>query len=223
MPDQRTLILGGARSGKSIAAERRLASEPEVLYVATGGDDSGDAEWAERVAKHQARRPATWGLAETIELVPLLDAAGPPLLIDCLTLWLSRTMDALDIWSDLEPRRAGRGSHRRPRGRLVADPAAGGCCQQRHRLRRGPRRPRHPPLPRPDGPAEHHHLPSLRPSPLDDRRPNPPPDMTPPDQPPPDLPPSDLPPSDLPPSDLPPSDLLDPPSLTWPPPDRAAV
>ena len=53
MPDQRTLILGGARSGKSIAAERRLASEPEVVYVATGGDDSGDAEWAERVAKHQ--------------------------------------------------------------------------------------------------------------------------------------------------------------------------
>ena len=101
MPDQRTLILGGARSGKSIAAERRLASEPEVLYVATGGDDSGDAEWAERVAKHQARRPATWGLAETIDLVPLLDASGPPLLIDCLTLWLSRTMDALDIWSDL--------------------------------------------------------------------------------------------------------------------------
>ena len=101
MSDQRTLILGGARSGKSIAAERRLASEPEVLYVATGGDDSGDAEWAERVAKHQARRPATWGLAETIDLVPLLDASGPPLLIDCLTLWLSRTMDTLEIWSDL--------------------------------------------------------------------------------------------------------------------------
>ena len=101
MPDHRTLILGGARSGKSIAAERRLAAEPEVLYVATGGDDSGDAEWAARVAKHRARRPAGWGLVETIELVSLLDADGPPLLIDCLTLWLSRTMDALDIWSDL--------------------------------------------------------------------------------------------------------------------------
>jgi adenosylcobinamide kinase/adenosylcobinamide-phosphate guanylyltransferase len=101
MADQRTLILGGARSGKSIAAERRLSSEAEVLYVATGGDDSGDAEWAERVAKHQARRPASWGLVETIDLVPLLEADGPPLLIDCLTLWLSRTMDALDIWTDL--------------------------------------------------------------------------------------------------------------------------
>ena len=100
MPE-RILILGGARSGKSIAAERRLAAEPDVLYVATGGDDSGDAEWAERVAKHQARRPATWGLVETIDLVPLLESPGPSLLIDCLTLWLSRTMDTLDIWSDL--------------------------------------------------------------------------------------------------------------------------
>jgi len=97
----RILVLGGARSGKSIAAERLLADVPDVVYVATGGDDSGSSEWAERVAKHRARRPATWGLAETIDLVPLLESAGPPLLIDCLTLWLSRTMDALDIWSDL--------------------------------------------------------------------------------------------------------------------------
>jgi adenosylcobinamide kinase/adenosylcobinamide-phosphate guanylyltransferase len=97
----RTLILGGARSGKSLAAERLLADVPDVLYVATGGDDSGSDEWAARVAKHQARRPATWDLIETIDLVPLLASPGPPLLIDCLTLWLSRTMDALDIWSDL--------------------------------------------------------------------------------------------------------------------------
>ena len=100
MPD-RTLILGGARSGKSVAAERLLSAEPDVLYVATGGADSGNAEWADRVAKHQARRPASWGLAETIDLVPLLAAPGPPLLIDCLTLWLSRTMDTVDVWSDL--------------------------------------------------------------------------------------------------------------------------
>lgn len=100
MPD-RTLILGGARSGKSIAAERLLSQESDVLYVATGGNDSGDAEWANRVAKHQARRPASWGLAETTDLVPLLESPGAPLLIDCLTLWLSRTMDAVDVWSDL--------------------------------------------------------------------------------------------------------------------------
>jgi adenosylcobinamide kinase/adenosylcobinamide-phosphate guanylyltransferase len=101
----RTLILGGARSGKSVAAERLLSAVPDVLYVATGGDDTRDAEWAaewaDRIAEHQARRPATWGLAETIDLVPLLETPGPPLLIDCLTLWLSRTMDAVDVWSEL--------------------------------------------------------------------------------------------------------------------------
>ncbi|GAA3089013.1 adenosylcobinamide kinase/adenosylcobinamide-phosphate guanylyltransferase [Kribbella aluminosa] len=101
MAEQRTLVLGGARSGKSIAAERLLADVPDVVYVATGGDDAGNAEWADRVAKHRSRRPATWGLAETIDLVPLLETPGPPLLIDCLTLWLSRTMDAVGVWSEL--------------------------------------------------------------------------------------------------------------------------
>jgi adenosylcobinamide kinase/adenosylcobinamide-phosphate guanylyltransferase len=98
---QRTLILGGARSGKSTEAERLLADHPDTVYVATGGDGSSDPEWAERIALHRARRPGSWGLAETIDLVPLLESAGPPLLIDCLTLWLARTMDAFDVWEDL--------------------------------------------------------------------------------------------------------------------------
>jgi len=97
---QRTLILGGARSGKSTEAERLLADHPDTLYVATGGDGALDPEWAERIARHRARRPTSWGLAETIDLVPLLDSPGPPLLVDCLTLWLARTMDAHDIWAD---------------------------------------------------------------------------------------------------------------------------
>lgn len=97
---RRILVLGGARSGKSTAAENLLAHRDDVLYVATGGDDNGDPAWAERIAKHRARRPAAWGLAETIDLVPLLRADhGPALLIDCLTLWLTRTMDACDIWT----------------------------------------------------------------------------------------------------------------------------
>ena len=98
---QRTLILGGARSGKSTEAERLLADSADTLYVATGGDGSADPEWASRIALHRARRPASWGLAETIDLVPLLSSSGPPLLIDCLTLWLSRTMDACEVWADL--------------------------------------------------------------------------------------------------------------------------
>ena len=79
-----------------------LSDHPDTLYVATGGDGSADPEWAERIARHQARRPQSWGLAETIDLVPLLQSAGPPLLIDCLTLWLARTMDACNVWEDLD-------------------------------------------------------------------------------------------------------------------------
>jgi adenosylcobinamide kinase/adenosylcobinamide-phosphate guanylyltransferase len=97
---QRTLVLGGARSGKSTAAER-LMTAPDTVYVATGyGPTNNDPEWADRIAEHRARRPATWGLAETIDLVPLLTATGPPLLIDCLTLWLARVMDDCDVWAD---------------------------------------------------------------------------------------------------------------------------
>lgn len=97
---ERTLILGGARSGKSTEAERLLAGQLDTVYVATGYvPGESDAEWAERIALHRARRPATWGLVETVDLVPLLDSPGPPLLIDCLTLWLARTMDACEVWS----------------------------------------------------------------------------------------------------------------------------
>lgn len=99
VPPHRTLVLGGARSGKSTKAEQLMAGHPDTLYVATGGDGADDPEWAERITAHQTRRPPSWGLAETIDLVPLLDSAGPPLLIDCLTLWLSRTMDRHDIWT----------------------------------------------------------------------------------------------------------------------------
>jgi adenosylcobinamide kinase/adenosylcobinamide-phosphate guanylyltransferase len=98
-PVRRTLVLGGARSGKSTEAERLLSGHDDVLYVATGGDGDGDPAWAERIAAHRARRPASWGLAETIDLLPLLEKDGPPLLVDCLTLWLTRTMDACEVWS----------------------------------------------------------------------------------------------------------------------------
>ncbi|MFC7309045.1 bifunctional adenosylcobinamide kinase/adenosylcobinamide-phosphate guanylyltransferase [Streptomyces monticola] len=102
VPDlpRRTLVLGGARSGKSFEAERRLESFPEVLYVATGGSREGDTEWAARVGAHRERRPASWRTEETCDLVPLLDADGPPLLIDCLSLWLTDAMDQVEAWDD---------------------------------------------------------------------------------------------------------------------------
>ncbi|MGW2601719.1 bifunctional adenosylcobinamide kinase/adenosylcobinamide-phosphate guanylyltransferase [Streptomyces klenkii] len=102
VPDlpRRTLVLGGARSGKSVEAERRLESFPDVLYVATGGTRPGDADWAARVALHRERRPGSWRTAETTDLVPLLAADGPPLLLDCLSLWLTDAMDSVGAWDD---------------------------------------------------------------------------------------------------------------------------
>ncbi|MFC8361331.1 bifunctional adenosylcobinamide kinase/adenosylcobinamide-phosphate guanylyltransferase [Streptomyces griseorubiginosus] len=104
VPDvpRRTLVLGGARSGKSVEAERRLEAFPEVLYVATGGSRNGDTEWASRVAAHRERRPGSWRTTETCDLVPLLKDDGAPLLIDCLSLWLTDAMDAVGAWDDAE-------------------------------------------------------------------------------------------------------------------------
>jgi adenosylcobinamide kinase/adenosylcobinamide-phosphate guanylyltransferase len=97
---RRTLVTGGARSGKSLEAERRLETCPEVVYVATGGSRDGDAEWASRVSAHRDRRPGSWRTEETCELVPLLRQDGPPLLIDCLSLWLTDAMDRAGAWDD---------------------------------------------------------------------------------------------------------------------------
>ncbi|MER7562810.1 bifunctional adenosylcobinamide kinase/adenosylcobinamide-phosphate guanylyltransferase [Streptomyces sp. NPDC097941] len=104
VPDvpRRTLVLGGARSGKSVEAERRLEAFPDVLYVATGGSRNGDTEWASRVFAHRERRPGSWRTAETCDLVPLLKDDGAPLLIDCLSLWLTDAMDAVGAWDDAE-------------------------------------------------------------------------------------------------------------------------
>ncbi|MFD7816275.1 bifunctional adenosylcobinamide kinase/adenosylcobinamide-phosphate guanylyltransferase [Streptomyces sp. NPDC059785] len=104
VPDvpRRTLVLGGARSGKSVEAERRLEAFPDVVYVATGGTRGGDGEWASRVRAHRERRPGSWRTVETCDLVPLLERDGPPLLVDCLSLWLTDAMDTVNAWDDAE-------------------------------------------------------------------------------------------------------------------------
>jgi Adenosyl cobinamide kinase/adenosyl cobinamide phosphate guanylyltransferase len=104
VPDvpRRTLVLGGARSGKSVEAERRMEALPDVVYVATGGSRNGDCEWAQRVSAHRERRPGSWRTLETCDLVPLLAEDGPPLLVDCLSLWLTDAMDTVNAWDDAE-------------------------------------------------------------------------------------------------------------------------
>jgi len=90
-----TLVLGGARSGKSAYAESLLAGAP-ALYVATG--QALDGEMADRIRLHRDRRGPDWTtVEEPLDLVAVLDrhlGRGQPVLVDCLTLWLSILMHA---------------------------------------------------------------------------------------------------------------------------------
>jgi adenosylcobinamide kinase / adenosylcobinamide-phosphate guanylyltransferase len=93
----RTLILGGARSGKSAHAERlAAASGKEVIYIATA--QPGDGEMANRIAHHRQQRPAHWiTIEEPLALGDtLLQWSSPQrlILVDCLTLWLSNLLFA---------------------------------------------------------------------------------------------------------------------------------
>jgi adenosylcobinamide kinase/adenosylcobinamide-phosphate guanylyltransferase len=95
------LLLGGARSGKSYEAERRLTLlGDDAVYVATGGRRAGDEDWAERVRRHRERRSAAWETVETTDVAAVLRAAARPVLVDCLTLWLTAMMDEAVAWDD---------------------------------------------------------------------------------------------------------------------------
>ena len=88
-----TLVLGGARSGKSRYAESLMAAlPPPWIYVATA--EAGDAEMAERIAAHRARRGPSWRTIEVLANLDreLADHRAEPVLVDCLTLWLSKLL-----------------------------------------------------------------------------------------------------------------------------------
>jgi adenosylcobinamide kinase/adenosylcobinamide-phosphate guanylyltransferase len=109
-----TLVLGGARSGKSQFAEQRiLKSGLSPVYIATG--QAWDDEMTERVALHKARRGRQW---ETVEepfaLAQVLESQCRPdrhVLVDCLTLWLTNLMVAeRDVAGETEQLVAGLGA-----------------------------------------------------------------------------------------------------------------
>lgn len=91
---QRTLVLGGTRSGKSAIAEGLVAQAAPACYIATA--TAGDEEMAERIRQHRRRRPASWALLEEpVALARALDQQAPggaTLLIDCMSLWLSNLL-----------------------------------------------------------------------------------------------------------------------------------
>jgi adenosylcobinamide kinase/adenosylcobinamide-phosphate guanylyltransferase len=89
-----TLVLGGARSGKSRYAQELASAFQRVVYIATASRE--DAEMRAKIAHHRRQRPSTW---KTVEVSTGLDRAvreeGPQadlLLIDCLTLYMAKLM-----------------------------------------------------------------------------------------------------------------------------------
>jgi adenosylcobinamide kinase/adenosylcobinamide-phosphate guanylyltransferase len=93
-----TLLLGGARSGKSRLAVR-LASESgaPVVFIATG--TPGDEEMADRIARHRAERPGAWEtVEEPFQLNAALESApgGSCVIVDCLSLWVANLLERGD-------------------------------------------------------------------------------------------------------------------------------
>lgn len=89
------LVLGGARSGKSGFAESCILELPAPrVYLATA--QVLDGEMRERVQKHRARRDASWETVEcpveVVEILKSLQHQGKPVLLDCLTLWLTNLL-----------------------------------------------------------------------------------------------------------------------------------
>jgi adenosylcobinamide kinase / adenosylcobinamide-phosphate guanylyltransferase len=90
-----TVLLGGARSGKSALAVRLAAGwDGPVTVVVTG--EARDAEMAERIRRHRAERPGGWSTVEAPHELEAALAEVPAaafVLLDCLTLWVANLME----------------------------------------------------------------------------------------------------------------------------------
>ena len=98
-----TLLLGGARSGKSaLAVEMGRRHGGAVVFLATA-PASVDADMDERIARHRAERPDWPTIEEPLDLAAALDRCGDALVVvDCLTLWVSNLMDRGDSDAEIE-------------------------------------------------------------------------------------------------------------------------
>lgn len=111
----RTLVLGGARSGKSAHAESLFAALPDsvnVRYLATARRRPDDSDWEDRIDGHRRRRPIHWTLVETAHRGGLVDELTSTdwsaTLVDDLGTWLTDVIDRASAWD-------------RPRGTVAAD------------------------------------------------------------------------------------------------------
>jgi adenosyl cobinamide kinase/adenosyl cobinamide phosphate guanylyltransferase len=91
-----TLLLGGARSGKSaLALQMASTGDAPVIFVATG--EGADDEMAAKIALHRLQRPASWAtVEEPVEVEKALRdiGDGTTVVVDCLTLWVANLLAA---------------------------------------------------------------------------------------------------------------------------------
>ncbi|WP_028477424.1 bifunctional adenosylcobinamide kinase/adenosylcobinamide-phosphate guanylyltransferase [Nocardia sp. CNY236] len=102
---RRTLVLGGARSGKSAFAEELAARDGgAVRYVATAIPDPDDHDFTARITEHRDRRPVEWSTIESADLATvLIESPQPPnepalTLVDDIGTWLTARLDAREAW-----------------------------------------------------------------------------------------------------------------------------
>ena len=105
----RTVIIGGARAGKSAMAERLArGADRDVTFIATCPRIEGDEELARRIDRHRADRPAEWvTVEEELDLAGALDRAGDhTVIVDCLTTWIANLLHHghrdIDVLRDAE-------------------------------------------------------------------------------------------------------------------------
>ena len=123
-----TVLIGGARSGKSALALRLAADAEQVVFVATA--EARDEEMAERIERHRRERPAGWRVVEEpVALREAIEAAPPAgyVVVDCLSLWVSNLLEA--GWADeavkTEAERTARAAADRPGATVVVSNEVG--------------------------------------------------------------------------------------------------
>jgi adenosyl cobinamide kinase/adenosyl cobinamide phosphate guanylyltransferase len=117
-----TVLIGGARSGKSVLALRLAADADEVVFVATA--EARDEEMAERIERHRRERPSEWRVVEEpIALRGAIEAAPPAALVivECLSLWVSNLLEAgwVEEAVEAEGEKAARAAASRPGSTVV--------------------------------------------------------------------------------------------------------
>jgi adenosylcobinamide kinase/adenosylcobinamide-phosphate guanylyltransferase len=99
------LVTGAARSGKSewaehLAMDLQNSTHKSIIYVATAMENPEDAEWQQRIEKHQQRRPENWlTLSTPVDLITTVANADPNycLLVDSLGTWVANLLEQEDI------------------------------------------------------------------------------------------------------------------------------